>query len=282
MKASEIYNLLERTFIRPGMTDNWAPYMASISDFICDNFKKRSMGLVCDFTEEITSVYTAVFPSDRVMRAVLEENAGDALLFLHHPSIWDITKAPEVFYQMDRGLLREFRKNRISIFNLHVPLDNYSDYSTSVSLSHALGIEIIEPFAEYCGALAGIIGKTDCTTLTELRRRFSSSVGHTVSLYPYGPEDITGKKLALVAGGGLTETIEEAIEKKAEVFVSGITVKNIHSEEAHSRSEIAGVSILGGTHYSTEKFACIKMADFFAKAGLPARFLEDSPELEDM
>jgi len=125
MKANKLYNKLEKDFIIPGMSDEWQEYMGSVEDFLSENFKERSMGLVCDFAKNINKVYTAVFPSKNVMQKILDSGVSDAMLFVHHPAVWDITKAPEIFQQMDRNLLQKFKDRRISIYNLHVPLDNY-------------------------------------------------------------------------------------------------------------------------------------------------------------
>lgn len=48
MKAIDIYEALDRDFIKSGIIDKWAPYMEGISDFLTDSFKARSMGLMCD------------------------------------------------------------------------------------------------------------------------------------------------------------------------------------------------------------------------------------------
>lgn len=145
--------------------------MGSVADFLTENFKQRSMGLVCDFNTEINRVYTAVFPSKKVMREIMGSNEENALLFVHHPSVWDIRNAPDVFYQMDRELLKEFKERKISIYNLHVPLDNYNDYSPSVSLTKALGLVIEKPFAHYLGsgALCGVFARTKVVTLSALK-----------------------------------------------------------------------------------------------------------------
>jgi len=281
MKATQLYEHLEKDFITSEMSDEWAQYMNSISDFLSENFKKRSMGLVCDFATEITKVFTAVFPSKKVMQIILDNGTQDAMLFVHHPSIWDIRKAPEVFQQMDRGLLQHFKDKRISIYNLHVPLDNFGEYSTSVSFANALGIKPEKPFAPYFGALAGIFGKTYLTTIQELKKVFEKSVGHEVRLYNYGDIKIKDGIIAVVAGGGLNETIEEIAQNKVNTFITGISVKNDHSKNAHDFAEKHKINILGGTHYSTEKFACIKMCEYFYKFGLPSKFIEDKPVMED-
>lgn len=273
---------LEKDFITPGVSDDWAPYMSSVSDFLCENFKKRSMGLVCDFTKDVNKVYTAVFPSKEIMQKISEDGTQEAMLFVHHPSDWDIRKAPAVFQQMDRELLQQFRDKRISIYNLHTPLDNYGEYSTSVTLAKALGIKPEKAFAPYFGALAGVFGKTDLATIQDLRNKFQDAIGHEASLYKYGDNNLKDGIVAVVAGGGLEETIEEIAQNNVNILVTGITAKNEYSRKAHEFAEKHRINVLGGTHYSTEKFACIAMVDYFKKAGLPSEFIEGEPVMEDM
>lgn len=283
MRAIELYNLLERDFITEGMKDDWSRHMNEVEDYLCDNFKERSMGLVCDFTNEINKVYSAVFPTKEIMQKIIDEGVTDAMLFLHHPSIWDIRRAPNVFYQMNTTLLEKFRENRISIYNLHVPLDNFSEYSTSKTLAEALEIEIEKPFAEYFGGLCGVIGKTKCKTMKELQEMFSRVLGHDTRLYLYGEDNIRCGKVAIVAGGGNNgDIITEMIESNVNVLITGISVNNKHSAEVHEFEQKNHINVLGGTHYSTEKFACQKICAYFEKLGLPSTFIEGEPVYEDM
>jgi len=283
MRATQLYEQLESTFIKPNLSDEWAEYMGSVSDFLSESFKKRSMGLVCDFTTEISKVYTAVFPSISVMQNILNRNETDIMLFVHHPSIWDIRKAPQVFQEMDRNLLKQFQVKKIAIYNLHVPLDNFGEYSTSVSLAKALGVEPEKSFAPYFGALCGILGKSGLDTVQELKARLESAIGHEARLYKYGDDDIRNGTVAVVAGGGNdVQILEETAKAGVNTFVTGITAKNDHSKKAHEYAEQNGINILGGTHYSTEKFACIAMCEYFRKNGLPSEFIEDEPVMEDM
>lgn len=283
MQASTLYKKLEKDFIKPGLTDNWFQYMDSVADFLSENFKKRSMGLVCDFAKEVNKVYTAVFPSKKVMREILENKEGNALLFVHHPSIWDIRKAPNIFTQMDRKLLEKFKKMNISIYNLHVPLDNYGKYSTGTSLAKALNIKIEKPFANYYGGFAGIVGKTKFNSIDELHSEFSKVLGHKTSLYQYGYEDILNCQVSLVTGGGFfVDALKEVFGEGVNVYITGITAKDPHYAEAHKFAKEKKINILGGTHYSTEKFACKAMCNYFRKIGLPAEFIEDEPIMEDL
>lgn len=282
MKSIELYNQLERDFISKELRDEWARYMSELEEYLTINFKERSMGLVCDFTNEIKKVYSAVFPTEEVMQSILDEGITDALLFLHHPSIWDIRR-PEPFYQMNKALLEKFKEKRISIYNLHVPLDNFSEYSTSKTLADALNIEIEEPFAQYCGGLCGIIGITKCKNIEELHNNFSKVLGHNTSLYIYGDNNIKDGRIAIVAGGGNNkDTVSEMIENNVSVLISGITVNNERYSEVHELEQKNRINILGGTHYSTEKFACMKMCTYFVKLGIVSTFIEGEPVYEDM
>jgi putative NIF3 family GTP cyclohydrolase 1 type 2 len=282
VKAVDLYSHLERDFICNVLRDDWARYMTELDEYLTMNFKERSMGLVCDFTNEINKVYSAVFPTEEIMKSIINEGVTDAMLFLHHPSIWDIRR-PKPFYQMDKALLEKFKENRISIYNLHVPLDNYSDYSTSKTLADALEIEVEKPFAEYRGGLCGVIGKTRCKDMKELHSKFSKVLGHDTSLYLYGDDKIKDGRIAIVAGGGNNrDTISEMLENNVKVLISGITVKNHNSSEVHELEQANHINVLGGTHYSTEKFACKKMCSYFKKLGVAAVFLEGDPIFEDM
>lgn len=280
MEARRLYAWLEKDFIKPGITDDWIKYMKN-KNFLSDNFKTRSMGVVCDNSEEIKRVYTAVFPTDAVLRQVAKTK--DALLFVHHPEIWDMTKAPEVFQEMNPKLLEKLKQQRVSVYNLHTALDNYGKYSTSKCLAEELKITRPKPFAPYNGGLAGVFGTTKLTSTKELSKMFKQVLGHRVSLYLYGDEQIRSGRVAVVAGGGNDKKIlKEIADNKTNTFVTGITALNSHSQSAHDFAKQHKINILGGTHYSTEKFACIAMCRYFENLGLPCRFIAGKPGLEDL
>ena len=282
MEADKLYQQLEKDFIAPGLSDDWGEWLAPIAGFVCDNFKRRSMGLVCDFTEEINKVYAAVFPSNAVMEKILSDGAQNAMLFVHHPAVWNIA-APQVFLPPEAGLLRQFKNNGISVYNLHVPLDNFGEYSTSVSLARVLGIKIEKAFAPYFGALCGVFGQTELTLIGDLKDKFEKAVGHKCGLYRYGLDGIAKKKVAVVAGGGNEAgLLKEIADEGVNVLLTGIIAKNEFSKPAHEFAKRHKINLLGGTHYSTEKFACIAMVDYFKKLGLSAEFVADQPTMEDI
>ena len=42
------------------------------------------------------------------------------------------------------------------------------------------------------------------------------------------------------------------------------------------------INLLGGTHYSSEKFASMEMCKYFTGLGLPSEFIDDEPDLYDL
>jgi len=284
MKATDLYSQLEKDFVKPGMVEDWFNDMGDIEAYICDNFKNRSIGLICDFTDEVNKVYTAVFPSNRVLTRVLDDNVTNAMIFLPHPADWDLSKDPNTaFYQMNTALLEQLKERRISLFNFHYPLDNYGEYSNSKTLAEALDIIIEKPFAEFSGALCGVIGTTNCKDVHELNNKYSQVVGHKTKLYQYGDSNVTNNRVAIVAGGGNdSDVVNEVIKNGVNVLISGLSLCNSYSLNAHELEKAHKINLLGGTHYSSEKFGCIAMCEYFNKLGLPSEFIHDVPCLDDL
>lgn len=277
MNAQKLYRQLEKDFITGrGLSDDWKEIRTE--KYLSPNFKKRSMGIVYDFSKDINKVYTAVFPDKSVIKKILKKNETDILLFVHHPMSWDITKK-KVFSSISDKDLEMLKKRRISVYNLHVPLDNFGEYSTSNTLARALGIKVKTQFAPYFGALCGVIGTVDTDKVSDMKKRFEKAVGHKVKLYKYGSDIINNKR---VAGGGNDLDILETIPKGINLFITGVSIKNDYAKKSHDYLRKKKINLLGGTHYSTEKFACIAMVDYFKKLGLPCEFIEGKPGLEDM
>ena len=152
-----------------------------------------------------------------------------------------------------------------------------------------MGIEPKASFAYYFGCAPGVFGQTDLVTVQELRNRFQDAVGHEVRLYNYGDNEIKDRTVAVIAGGGMggftggdAELLGEVVQVGVNIYLTGITAKGGRTQEGHDFAEEHGLNILGGTHYSTEKFACISMVDYFRDIGLPCEFIEEIPGLEDM
>lgn len=280
MKAKTLYRKLDKDFELDLCKDDWSHM--DFNEYISDNFKKRYMGLLLDNSKEINSVYTTVFPSDHILNKIIENKKKDILLVTHHPMIWDIRKTP-VFQDINKKMLMKLKERRISIYTIHVPLDKNGEYSTTISLAKALGIISEGEFYEYYGVMVGIYGKTNLHTPEELADKLSSKVGHKTKLWKYGSDEIQDQNVALIAGGGNEiDIIQEIIDLGINTYVTGITAINEYSQKTHEFEKEKGINLIGGTHYSTEKFACIALCKYFEELNLSCEFIEDHPVMEDI
>ena len=64
--------------------------------------------------------------------------------------------------------------------------------------------------------------------------------------------------------------------------MTGITALNDFSKETHEFEKENHINLIGGTHYSTEKFACIAMTEYFSKLGINSKFIDGQYYLEDL
>lgn len=285
MNAKELYQKLEIDFELDKCRDDW-DNIDFDKEFVTENFRKSYIGILADNTEEINKVYTAVFPSEKVMQEILKRNEQNILLFTHHPVDWKIREGQSPFVNLNRDLLQKFKENKISIYTLHTPLDRNGEYSTSINFAKALDIAKTGEFAEYFGFLSGVIGKTDCKNISEMAKKFKEAVGHDVKIWNYGTDEITDNKVVVVGGGGNDpEILSEVAKLGINTFLTGVTYPNKDYEpslQAHKVAKENKINMIGGTHYSTEKFACIKMTEYFEKLGIQSEFLQDNPDMGDL
>ena len=284
MEAEKIYQKLEKDFNLDQCSDDWS--QMEFNEFICDNFKERYMGLVLDNAFEIEKVYTAVFPSDQALKEILDKGEKNLLIFTHHPSTWDTKVDGFPFKDMNKDLFAKLKERKISLYCLHVPLDANGEYSTTVNYARKIGISYDEDFAKYHGVQVGVIGKAGLDTFQELIDRVRRTVGHSIKYLKYGSNNIANQKIAVVAGGGNDlDVMKELLERGIKTFVTGVVSVIGGYPPAIEFDRLARenkINLIGATHYSSEKFACIKMLEYFETLDIEASFIGDKPDFGDI
>lgn len=266
MAAQEIYRALEQEFRPWECTEVFS-----------------TMGLQYDHTDEIHKVYTATFVSDEVVDVIVNCGEQDVLLFTHHPVSQrkDITKDS---LPLTDSLVEKLRNNRISVFNYHIPLDRVSPWSPGTNLAKALGITPYQAFYEQNQVRMGLLCHTPFTTRTEFAQAVERTLGHQVKVYPYGEEKLIEGRIALMGGGASNSSIYEWLRQQGvNLFLTGMTAPIIPwAARNHAEAQKHGISLVGGTHYSTEKYAPMEMVKLFENLGLEAEFLPETPNFEEM
>lgn len=285
-KAHDLYCKLYSDFNLDNMKDDWS-FMNTENDYITPEFKTKYMGLVVDNTETIRKIYTATFPDREIIQEIFDRGETNVLLFSHHAMEYIASEEGFPFYNIPLSYLSEMKRRQISFYMLHSPLDNYGEYSTSVSLAKALGLQIVEPFCKYDeNTKVGVICKTTLSTVNNFQELISKTVNHEVKLYEYGSSTIKDGVVAIAAGGGSYPFVStEVAQKGINCYLTGFTKPLPHFEptlEFHNIAQSHHINVLGATHYSTEKFACIAMVKYFRQLGLQSEFLEGRYYLEDL
>lgn len=284
MEARKLYGILDQDFEIHKLKDDWS-FMKS-SEYIAPGFRERHMGLLLDNADEITKVYTATIPDLGVLDKLFRTNERDILLFSHHAMGYDPTLTGFPFYDIPEDYLSRLKQQRISCYVLHTPLDKNGPYSTSVSLARHLDLEIVGEFCEYQGIKCGLVCRTKHLSPEELAADIESRIGHEVSLIRHGENRIDKGLLALAAGGGNVDFAAREIARLGiNLYVTGCTRTDPSFEpvaEFHRIVKEEEINVIGATHYSTEKYACMAMVEYFKRLALPAEFLEGRYYLEDL
>lgn len=285
MKAEELYNQLGRDFEIDKFTDAWGEFL-DVNEFVDPAFTKRWIGVMLNNTEEVSKVYTAAMPDTDVLDAILAREQSDILLFSHHAMGYDPTLEGFPFYNIPLDYLKRLKEEHISLYVMHIPLDRNGPYSTSMSLARALELPVVGEFCEYFGCKVGVICKTDFRTVADLAPHVENLVGHEVKIRQYGDQAIKDQTIAIAAGGGCIDFVaKEVLELGINTYLTGVTKPPPSFEpgmEFHRIAEENRINVVGATHYSTEKFACMAMLGYFTQLGTEAEFIEGSPFMEDL
>jgi putative NIF3 family GTP cyclohydrolase 1 type 2 len=237
-------------------------------------YEGRWNGLLVRGGDEVTRVATCVFPSDRVVGLL----APGTFLFSEHPI--DYGDEPG-FLALARATFERMRAGAIGFYHVHAPIDHHPEVSPSRLCAAAMGVPVEEeylPIAEGIPGGAAVIGASDAS-LDELAARLQAGLGAEVPVQVVRRRDTDrAGRVAVVGGGGADrDALEASLERGCETFVTG-GVFTSWAEEFLALADEAGVAVIDGTHYGTEKPTQIAMVDWFQAAGLEAEFIPDGPK----
>lgn len=257
--------------------DGWDFNAISLS-FMESSFLSNKLGLMIKNSDHIDSVYTAVFPDEKVLDKILSEKKPNSLLFTHHPKIWDSSMETSPFREIDEWYLQKLKDNKISIYALHTPLDMNGEYSTSYNLAKALDFEILSDFYLSQGIYKGVLCKSHLKSFEELENHIRGKFQHPIGSSTNGDSEIMDGKICIVSGGGMIpKVIDEMHESGINTYITGAILTNKafrNSQEFCRRIKREKINVIMGSHHTTEKYACIRMVEFFGRMGLQSQFIE--------
>lgn len=212
-----------------------------IVKFLNKELKIRSIkddsknGLQVKASTEVKKVGLAV---DACMEVFEKAKKLDCnLIVIHHGIFWKSHKEAE---SMIKEKIKFLKKNKISVYAAHLPLDKNRIYGNNVGLLKMLNMKPKELFAEV-GYIGYLKKPRDIDSISnELGKKLKTKC----KVWKFGKTKI--KKIGVVSGSGRGD-IPEAVRKHVDLFITGEV-----SHGSYHRAKDARLSIIIGGHYKTE------------------------------
>ena len=163
------------------------------------------------------------------------------LLIVHHGLKWhkqkykDLTKKREDF----------LKKNNISLYGVHLPLDGNGKYGNNIGLIKIAGAENPKLFHNYQGKKIGFKGIfSKPVSINTTAKRLNNALKTKSKVYSFGKKQI--RSIGIVSGGG-AEAIGDCVKEKLDCFVVGEIPLS-----AYHRAKDYKLNMIVAGHYATE------------------------------
>lgn len=280
MNTKDIAGLLDREF---RVTETADPDMIQYAlndasrNLVTSAFRDRKTGLMFEFANSVDTVFCTTFLTCETIEAILGKMTGPRLIFTHHP--FDYHEDERGLSAVPDELVQRLRNDEVSVYAIHAPLDVGLKISVSRSLADRLSMFEQKPFCAALGGHLGVYGRLATATVTDI----ALSLGEVLRLGTVDLFDNDGTigLTAVVAGGGdQLDIVKEAQELGCTTYITGTAVHRWGrltqaNQEFRDYARKAGINLIGGTHYNTEKCAVRDVATFLNEHGIKAEFLED-------
>jgi dinuclear metal center YbgI/SA1388 family protein len=212
---------------------------------------------------EFAKIAFAVDAGIEVFKRAAEAGAG--MLFVHHGLFWG---APIRIEKNHRQRVKFLLDNNISLYAVHLPLDQHPSLGNNAVLAELLGIEEKEPFGKYHGLKIGYKGKlSQVLTVEEAAQRISFMGRPPLGVYPFGKKECS--TCAVISGGAAKEAFQ-AMEEGIDLYVSGECNHTVYHHAMEGR-----LNIIAGGHYSTEVWGLRRLMEHCVKQlGIDSEFID--------
>ena len=284
MTLDELVDELDAYFGVPGVRGDAAWYRDDDPywrEYVEPGWLERRNGLMVRGGGAVRRAATCVFPSVRIV----DELEPETFLFSEHPV--DLEDEPG-FLPLPRETFEVMQGKGVSFYHVHGPLDQHPEISPSRLIAGALGLRDTEeyfPIVEGVSGGAAVVGDSDLR-LDELAARLQDFLGAEVPVQVVTrPHEHAGRVAAVGGGGADEEILEASLERRCETYVTGNVVTRCRLDFVQEGvaafrllAARAGVAVIDGTHYGTEKPPQLAMAEWFRARGLRAEFVPDGPK----
>ena len=205
-------------------------------------------GLQVRGKNEVTKI---AFGVDACMELFEKAQANKCdLVIVHHGLIWKPIKREELL----KKRISYLKKNKISLYAVHLPLDAHAKYGNNIILSKMIGLKKIREFAKYHGTNIGYCGELDKpTTIKSLAVMINKKLKTRSNLLKFGKQKI--KTVGVVSGKGI-DSVSQAAKKKLDCLWTG---ENSHG--TYHRIKELKINVITSGHYMTETVGVKALAE---------------------
>jgi dinuclear metal center YbgI/SA1388 family protein len=165
------------------------------------------------------------------------------LIVVHHGHYWKYANPSLTGWSKERIDL--LINNGISLYACHLPLDRQREVGNNVQLLQLLGAEVKEEFIQHRGKNIGWIGETrQPVLLSKIEELLNAQLNTRCSTLPFGKEEC--RTIAVCSGGGGYAGFFEALNKHADLYITGDTV------EIYATAKDAKMNVIFAGHHATE------------------------------
>jgi dinuclear metal center YbgI/SA1388 family protein len=163
------------------------------------------------------------------------------MVIVHHGLLW---KGHKDILNIRKDRIQYLRRNKISLYACHLPLDRHPEYGNNIKLCRLLCLKNIKSFAKHNRKNIGFYG-TLRTNIQDLIWRLESCLKTRCIAHQFGNKFT--KHIGIVSGGAASH-IYDCKKKGIDTYVTG--------EPKHSFYHIAkelDMNVIYAGHYATEK-----------------------------
>ncbi len=185
---------------------------------------------------EVKKIAISVDASIRLFETAKKE--GCQMILVHHGVKWK-----GQVNDIRNKRLEWLKKNRITLFAAHLPIDIHPTLGNNAGIAGSLGMKKLSKFGFYHGVYAGFYGRLSMP-IRSIKRSLDRSLKTSSVVQGYGPK-IT-KKVGIISGGGAFG-IHECRRLGIDTLITG--------EEFHTTyhfAEECGINVVYAGHYATE------------------------------
>jgi len=186
-------------------------------------------------------------------------------LITHH----GIKRKPKKYSIIAKNLFSFLKKNKLSLYSAHAPLDVHPKYGHNIGLAHMLKLEKIKKFGKYGKFYVGFTGNlSKPMKIQNVASKLNRKLKTKCKVFDLKKKKI--KTIAIISGAG-AKWMEEAFIKKIDCLITG----EIRLGDFRRMHDLKQNIIVAG-HYATEKVG-LKILEKLIKKNfdIPCIFIDD-------